>query len=388
MDKKPRLSKSPGNPERRHFLKLAGLAFGTTALLPMTHPVSSRASGTKDAANGEQAASLRMAGYKLDRTEALIDGKVKVEGNDINFTQAGIGDLNTDTFSGPQSYDVTEIGLHPFMLAYANENFRDYQLLPIFPIRLFRHKSIFIRTDRGIESPKDLKGKKVSTAGYSSTSLTWIRGMLSDEYGVKPEDLQWVISQKDSSAKDAGKVSAQESMLPAGVPIEKGPEGVDESDLLDSGEVDACFHAGEPRAFTERRPNIDRLFPDSRKTEQAYFKKTGIFPIMHAVAIKKSLAQKNPEIVPLVFKAYSQSKQKAYDYLGYLASIMDILPWASQEFEATKELMGENYFSYGIEPNRKTLEALFRYSYEQGLAQKHLTIEEIFAPGSLELTEG
>ncbi len=108
---------------------------------------------------------------------------------------------------------------------------------------------------------------------------------------------------------------------------------------------------------------------------------------MHAVAIKKTLAQKNPELVPLVFKAYSESKQKAYDYLGYLASIVDILPWANQEFEATKELMGENYFSYGIEPNRKTLESLFRYSYEQGLCSKHLTIENLFLPSSLGLTE-
>jgi len=331
--------------------------------------------------------ALQMAGYKLDRTEALIDGRVKLEGHEIEFAQSGIGDLNTHVFDGPQTLDVTEIGLHPFMLAYANENFRDYQLLPIFPIRLFRHKSIFIRTDRGIESPKDLKGKKVSTAGYSSTSLTWIRGMLSDEYGVKPEDIEWVISQKDSSAKDAGKVSAQESMLPTGVPIEKGPAGVDESDLLDSGEVDACFHAAEPRAYTERRPNIDRLFPDSRKAEQAYFKKTGIFPIMHAVAIKKSFAQKNPEVVPLVFKAYSQSKQKVYDYLNRLSYIMDILPWASQEFEATKELMGENYFSYGIDANRQTLESLFRYSYEQGLSSKHLKLEDLFISESLSLTE-
>jgi len=312
---------------------------------------------------------------------------VPIGGFGIDFAEAGIGDLNTNVFSGPQSYDVTEIGLHPFMLAYANESFRDYQLLPIFPIRLFRHKSIFIRTDRGIESPQDLKEKKVSTAGYSSTSLTWIRGMLADEYGVKPEDLQWIISQKDSSAKDAGKISAQESMLPAGVSIEKGPEGVDESDLLDSGEVDACFHAGEPRAFTERRPNIARLFPDSRKTEQAYFKKTGIFPIMHAVAIKKSFAEQNPDIVPLVFNAYSESKQKAYDYLSYLASIMDILPWASQEFEATKALMGDNYFSYGIEPNRKSLQSLFRYSSEQGLSSKHLKINNLFLSESLGFTE-
>lgn len=366
---------------RRNFLKTIVVAAASGSALNLSGATSVRAAAVA------RNTTLNLAGYKLDRTEALIDGRIQLEGYDIDFSEAAIGDLNSNVFSGPQSFDVTEIGLHPFMLAYGNENFRDYLLLPIFPIRLFRHKSIFIRTDRGIENPQDLKGKKVSTAGYSSTSLTWIRGVLADEYGVKPEDLTWIISQKDSSSKDAGKVSAQESMLPSGVSIENGPEGVDESDLLDSGEVDACFHAGEPRAFTERRPNIGRLFPDSRMTEQAYFKKTGIFPIMHAVAIKKSLVQQSPEIIPFVFKAYSKSKQKAYDYLSYLASIMDILPWASQEFEATKELMGENYFSYGIAPNRNTLDTLFRYSYEQGLCSRQLKIEEIFAQESFELSE-
>lgn len=112
-----------------------------------------------------------MAGYKLDRTEAIIDGKVEIDGYDIQFSKSGIGDLNTHVFSGPQTLDITEIGLHPFMLAYANEKIRDYQLLPIFPIRLFRHKSIFIRTDRGIEKPQDLQGKKVATAGYSLLNL-------------------------------------------------------------------------------------------------------------------------------------------------------------------------------------------------------------------------
>ena len=339
------------------------------------------------AAEETQAKALNLAGYKLDRTEALIDGKVTIDGYDIQFSEAAIGDLNTHVFSGPRTLDVTEIGLHPFMLAYANDNFRDYLLLPLFPIRLFRHKSMFIRTDRGIEKPQDLKGKKVATAGYSSTSLTWIRGILRDEYGLVPEDLEWVISRKDSSADAAGKVSKQESMLPPGVPIQQGPAGMDESELLDSGAVDACFHAAEPRAFTMRRPNIGRLFSDYRSVELAYFKKTGIFPIMHAVAIKKELAKQDPEIIPRVFNAYSQAKQAAYDYLAGLAFIKDILPWVGHEFEETKQLMGDNYFAYGIEPNRRSLEALFRYSHEQGLVKKYLTIEPIFAPGSLDLVE-
>jgi 4,5-dihydroxyphthalate decarboxylase len=376
MKNKPALHLS-----RRNFIKTVAVAAASGSAL------SFNGSNAVQAATETRGKVLNMAGYKLDRTEALVDGRIKIDGYDIEFSEAGIGDLNTHVFSGPQTLDVTEIGLHPFMLAYANDNFRDYLLLPIFPIRLFRHKSIFIRTDRNIEKPQDLKGKKIATAGYSSTSLTWIRGLLRDEYGLNPEDMQWVISRKDSSAAAAGTVSKQESMLPEGVPVQPGPEGLDESELLESGEVDACFHAAEPRAFTERRPNIARLFADYRQVEQAYFAKTGIFPIMHAVAMKKELAQQHPGIITAVFKAYSQAKQVAYDYLAGLAFIKDILPWIAQEFEDTRELMGPNYFSYGIEPNRRTLEALFRYSHEQGLCSRQLKIEEIFAPQSLELSE-
>ena len=166
-----------------------------------------------------------------------------------------------------------------------------------------------------------------------------------------------------------------------------GPEGKDESDLLASGEVDATFHAAEPRAYIEGHPKVARLFPDYRSTERAYFSKTGIFPIMHAVAIKKSLAKKNPWVIEPVFKAYSQSKQMAYNYMAKAAWAYDSLPWFGQEFEETRALMGNNYYSYGIKPNRKTLETLFRYSYQQGLCKRELTIEELFEPASIELTE-
>ena len=328
-----------------------------------------------------------MAGYNFDRTKALIDGRVKIEGCDIQFQESGIGDINTHVFSGPQTLDVTEIGLHPFMLAYANDGFRDYSLLPIFPLRLFRHKSVFIRTDRGIKKPEDLRGKTIATAGYSSTSLTWIRGIFQKEYGLKPKDMQWIVSSKDSSAKDAGKGSKQENIFPEGVPISMGPAGKDESELLESGEVDALFHAGEPRAYIEGHPKVGRLFPDYRLTEQAYFSKTGIFPIMHAVAIKKSLVKQNPWLIEAVFDAYSQSKQKAYDYMAKAAWFKDSLPWFGQEFDETRALMGDNYYSYGIEPNRKTLGALFRYSHQQGLCSRELTIEELFEPASLGLVE-
>ena len=330
---------------------------------------------------------LKAAGYRFPRVEALFDGTVSIEGFEAQFKQAGISDSNTDLFSGAQTLDFTEIGLHPFMLAYANEDFRDYTLLPIFPLRLFRHKSIFIRTGSGIKTPADLRGRSVGTPGYSSTSLTWIRGMLKDEYGVTPEDINWVLSNKDSSANEGGKVSKQEKVIPDGISVKMGPPDQDESELLLNGEVDALFHAATPKAFLEGNPKITRLFENSREIELDYYRKTRIFPIMHAVAVRKALLEKHPEILKAIFEAYSKAKSKAYGYMAKMGWAADMLPWYGQELEHTVAAMGPNFYSYGIKPNRKTLETLFRYSYEQGLAQKLVTIEELFHPDSLSFEE-
>lgn len=330
---------------------------------------------------------ITIAGYDVDKVRALASGKVKVEGCLSSFEVAAIGDMNTDVFSGVQSRDVTEIGLHPFMLAYANEGFRDYMLLPIFPVRVFRHKSIFIGSGRGIKTPADLRGRKVGTAGYSSSSLTWIRGILQHEYGVKPHEMEWVFSRKDSSADSVGKISAQEQVVPDGVPHSYGSPGLDESDLLVNGEVDALFHAAEPKHYVKGDLRVERLFPDYRSVEQAYYKKTGIFPIMHTIAIKKSTVAKHPWLPKAVFEAYRESKKIQFAYMQKVGWAYESLPWFPQEFAETKAAMGNNYWPYGIEANRKTLEALFQYSYEQGLASKRLKIEELFEPSTLKLTD-
>ena len=371
---------------RRRFLKASAAVAGTAGVLGMSG-VSGLLASTAKPAKSTNNLSIKIAGYKIDRVDALIDGRVQIEGCDTQFEVASIGDMNTNVFSGPQTHEVTEIGLHPYMLAYANDGFRDYSLIPVFPLRLFRHKSIFIRTDRGITKPEDLRGKKVATPGFSSTSLTWIRGIVQHEYGVRPEEIQWVISSKDSSAKAAGKVSKQESVVPKGLSVSKGPAGKDESDLLESGEVDALFHAAEPRAYVEGHPKVARLFPDFRKTEREYFAKTGIFPIMHAVAIRKDIIERNPWLLNAVFNAYSQAKQLMYDNLNKSAWYKNSLPWIAQEIEETRTLMGENFWPYGIAPNRKALDALFQYSYEQGLAKRRLTIEDLFHPSTMALVE-
>lgn len=330
---------------------------------------------------------ITVAGYEFDRVVGLSSGRVPVDGCDVRFETASIGDMNTHIFSGPGTREVSEVGLSPFLLAYANDDFRAYTLIPVFPLRLFRHKSIFIRKDSGISGPEDLRDRKVGTAGYSTTSLTWIRGILQHEYGVKPDEIRWVLSDEDSSAHLAGQRSDQELAIPDNIEVTYGMAGKDESDMLVDGDVDALFHAAEPRAFVEGNPQIARLFPDSRITERSYFAKTGIFPIMHAVAIRSDVAEANPWLPEAVFHAYSAAKQQAYRELRTTAWVMNSLPWLTQEAEATRDLMGENFWPYGIESNQTTLSAILQYSDEQGLTRRRLSVEEVFHPSTWKLTE-
>lgn len=370
---------------RRSFIAKSSLAAGAIGTLNLTAFANTNIK--EENIGTEKGKELQFAGYPVNRVKALINGKVKLEGFDIKFTKGAIGDLNTNMFIGPQSYDISEVGLHPFMLAYANDEFRDYTLLPIFPLRIFRHKSVFIRNDRGIKKPEDLKGKTIGVAGYSSSSLTWLRGIFHDEYGITPQDVNWIVSNKDSAAEASGKTSKQESVWPDDINIKMGPKGMDESDLLVSGEVDALFHAVEPKAYVEGNPLVVRLFQDSRRTEQDYYKKTGIFPIMHVVAINKKLIESYPGIQKEVFEAYSKSKSMDYAFMKKIGWAYDSLPWYGQEMDSTRDLMGDNFWPYGIEKNRKALETLFRYSYEQGLCSRELKIEELFEKSSLSFEE-
>lgn len=369
-------------PSRRVFLKAGAVAGAAVA-------VGAAAAASRSQAEEENAGKLKItiAGYDYDRVEGLMDGSVKVDRCAARFESSRIGDMNRHVFSGPQSRQVSEIGLLPFILAFANDEFRDYTLIPVFPLRVFRHKSIFVGTDRGIKKPQDLRGRKVATVGYSSTSLTWIRGILQHEYGVKPEEIDWIISGGDSSAKASGGASKFEKVIPQGLSIEKGPKEKDESDLLLDGTVDAILHAAEPRAFQQGDSRIARLFPDSRQTEQAYFKKTGIFPIMHAVALRRDVVEANSWLPEAVFNAYSQAKQQTYDFLRNSAWYKTSLPWVAQEAEQTRQLMGDNFWPYGITPNRKALDALLQYAHEQGLARRRVTIEELFSASTMDLAE-
>ena len=230
------------NKSRRYFLQ-AGAVGAAAALSPKLAFSDSdiKADPTVSKYTGPHGEGLpvTLAGYEYSRVRGLIDGSVNIKGCSTKFEVTGIGPLNNHAFFGAQTRDITEIGLIPYILAYANDGFRDYTLLPLPVLRLFRHKSIYIRTDRGIKTPADLKGKKIATVGYSSSGLTHVRGILQEQYGVKPTDIEWLSVGKDSGANLTGGVSAWEKVRPKGVSITDAPAGEDESSLLISGKVDA-----------------------------------------------------------------------------------------------------------------------------------------------------
>ena len=364
---------------RREALKLGGAA--ALGLLASTSATASAEIASDEKADAmDKSPEFTIAGYDYDRVSAIRDGKVSIEGADVSFEVSNIYSLNRSAFGVDQKYDISEMGLIPYITKYINEDFRDYTLLPIFISRTFRHRNIYVHSDSGIEKPEDLIGKRVGTPGYTSSSNTWIRGLLKDEYGVNADDFIWIEANKSS---DGGPQKTGETYyFSDDFPLEKGPEGLDESELLLSGQCDALITAITPKAYLDRNPKIRQLFPNAKEAEAAYFEKTGMFPIMHVVAIKTQVLKEEPWLAEAIFKLYSEAKSIAYNNLETTTVLRTTLPWAKDEFESTREIMGDNFWKYGIEDNRKELEAIMRYVYEQGLVKSHIGFEEMFDPST------
>ena len=282
--------------------------------------------------------ALRIAGYDYDRVRAIMDGKIEHEGLNTSFNVENIYNLNAAAFGPEKKYDVTEIGLIPFITKYINDDFRDYTLVPVFISRTFRHRNVFVHAESGIEKPEDLIGKKIGTPGYGMSANTWIRGFLLDDYGIKADDFNWIETTESS---DGAKLNTGFANYYFGddFPLIKGPDGVDESELLLNGDCDALITAITPRAYLEGNPKIKRLFSDVKATEIEYYKKSKLFPIMNVVAIRTNLLKENPWLAKAVFELYKDAKKVAYRNLESTTVLSVTLPWTSDEFESTRELM-------------------------------------------------
>jgi 4,5-dihydroxyphthalate decarboxylase len=322
--------------------------------------------------------SLSMACGPYDRTEALRYGLVKIEGVDLTYLPI---QWPVDIFSRMlqgNEFDIAEMSLtHCFVLR--SQNRFPFVTLPVFMSRLFRHGYIFVNVKSGITSPKDLEGKRIGVQGYQMTAAVWIRGILQHEYGVSFDGVQWVEGGVNVPNTAGNDVTALRPMKPLN--SELAAEGKTLSLMLMEGEIDAVIGAFIPESL-KSSPNVVRLFPNYREIERDYFKKTGVFPIMHALVIRESLCREHPWLEESVYRACEQAKSWAQKQMRFSASLRYMIPWLLEELEDIDGLFGGDPWPYGIEPNRRALEGFGQYLLDQSFISEPVALEKIFASSS------
>jgi 4,5-dihydroxyphthalate decarboxylase len=316
---------------------------------------------------------LTIACGDYDRTHSLIDGTVKPEGIDLNWLVLPHLEIWTRMLNY-YDFDASEISLSSYIIARTIG--KPLTAIPVFPARAFRHSYVFINTKSGIREPRDLMGKRVGLAEFQQTATVWIRGTLQHEYGVNLDDIQWFTWVPRSR---------MEMELPKRYQVTHLMPDRKPDQLLFDGELDAIMVPSLFPSLFHPPPHIRRLFEDSQNVEAAYFKKTGIFPIMHSVALRQDVWDKEPWIARSLFKAFQRAKQDAYARLVDLSPYKISLAWFRGPVEEQRQILGDDPWPYGLEKNRHVVETLMTYLYEQGLIERKLPAEQLFAPNTLDL---
>jgi len=313
--------------------------------------------------------TITFAGGDYDRTHALIEGTIKPEGLELDWKVLPYHEIWTRMLNRYE-FDASELSLSSYLIARTMG--KPLIAVPVFPARAFRHSCIFVNAKSGIREPRDLMGKKVGLAEFQQTATVWMRGALQHEYGVDLEKIRWFCWSK----------SRMEIEMARGYDITQIPVGSAPDEMLASGELDAMICANLFPSMLNGRPEIRRLFENYPEVEAAYFKKTGIFPIMHTVAMREELWKEAPEIAVNLWKAFQQAKLQAYERLNDLSPYKISLVWFREPLQRQREILGGDPWPYGLEKNRHVVETLMGYLYEQGLAPKKIPVEELFAPNT------
>ncbi|MFL6797222.1 MAG: ABC transporter substrate-binding protein [Xanthobacteraceae bacterium] len=314
---------------------------------------------------------LTFACGPYDRTAALRDGTIQPEGIDLNYIAAQPADIFWRMLQFSE-FEISEMSLsnHATLVSTGQ---RPFVAIPVFPSRVFRHGYIFVNPDKGIRSPADLKGKRGGVPEYTMTAAVYARGMLQHEYGVKPSDVEWVQGRADRLGRK----------LPADIRLTQAPAGTELGDMLERGEIDFMMSANNPLAFRRGSSKVRRLFPNYAEVEKDYYRRTKIYPIMHTVVIRKDVHESNLWVALGMYKALARAKEIAYQTFADMGSPKVCSAWLQPLIEEEKAIIGEDWFPYGIDANRPTIEALLQYVHEQGLADRRVKLEELFAPSTL-----
>ncbi len=327
---------------------------------------------------------LDIAFWNYDRTRLLADGTVRIAGADATFHSARIVPEIFEAMIRQRAYDVSELGMTYFLRTMEMEQ-PPFLALPVFPVRSFRHGAIYINKSSGIARPADLAGKRIGElALYGHDAGVMPKGILSDEYGVKPEQSRWIVGGIDFPMDPINFVPHS---VPDGVDVEWAGKDVDLGRLLEAGEIDALISADVPKCVLEKSPRVGRLFEDYEAVERDYYRRTGIFPIMHAVVVKRELANERPDLVRAVYQGFCDAKdQMAEQYVtGMTFNNMTVmLPWLTKLIGDDRDLLGDDWWPYGVRANRAAINAVLRYHHEQGLTKRRFSIEDVFVPGLLD----
>ena len=326
---------------------------------------------------------LHLACWTYDRTRALMDGTVRPEGIELAIQSAQqVGEIMERVIK-TSDFDVAELGFTYYLRSIELLG-APFIAIPVFPNRIFRHAAIFVNRASGIAAPGDLRGRKVGELlRYGHDAGIWAKGVLSDEYGVPADSMTHFVGGLDKPASGPDWAPFDP---PTNLKIHQlGPDQTLDA-MLEAGEIDALFSAWMPPSFRKRPTNVAQLFPDYEKVERDYFRRTGIFPIMHTVVIRRDIYEKNRWIARSLAAAFQQAKDQATRHYRIAETFFGapfMVPWLAAHLEENRALMGEDAWPYGIAANRKTLDTCLRYHFEQGLSKRLYAIEEIFAPETL-----
>lgn len=321
---------------------------------------------------------ITLACWDYDRTRALADGTVRPDGIDLNYVSLPV----EETFFRMArfgEFDAAEMSLSSYCVTLMRDD-PPFIAIPVFVSRFFRHSSIYVNANAGIERPQDLVGKRIGVPEFQMTAPAWIRGILADEYGVAPDS----VSYFSGGEEEPGRVEKLKLDLPARIRVSPiGPEQT-LARMLADGEIDALHTARAPSTFYNEPDRVRRLFPDPVPVEQDYFRRTKIFPIMHIVVLRRDLYRSSPWVAQSLFKAFEASRAIAAENLRETAALKTMLPWQMSAVDETRRHMGDDWWPYGLAANRHVLETFVRYHHDQGLSKRQLQPDELFAPETLE----
>jgi 4,5-dihydroxyphthalate decarboxylase len=318
---------------------------------------------------------VSLACWDYDRTRPLIDARVHPDGIDLNVELLRPRQTFERVLHGDE-FDAFELSLASYTALRARGE-HNFIAIPVALSKIFRHSCIYVRKGAGIKKPKDLKGKRVGTTQYSATALVFMRGMLQHDYGVLPEDMHWFMG--------GLKAPTQRPLIALNLPEKIKLDFLSEEHTLEgmfeAGELDALLSIYIPSLFLEGAPSISRLFPNFKEVEKDYYRRTGIFPIMHTIALRQQFHDKHPWVAANLYKAFCDARDIAVEGLYDTDALRLSLPWLLDHIEETWGSFGKEFWPYGLEANRSTWQAIGRYVYEQHLAPRAITPEEMFIPG-------